>query len=161
MTRTGMILCQLLLVVVLTASHCLAETTGLSVSATVISKNQCKFRNPSSQTLAFGDLDPLNPVDVTRQATLQFVCNGSSPSVSYVVTDDDGQNAVAPNANRMQHLSSPGNYLPYTFSVSPTSGSGTKGVDITLTVVGTVKGSDYQTAIAGSYADQVVLTVQP
>jgi len=123
MTNKGMLLSQILLVVILTATSCLA--------------------------------------DVTRQATLQFVCNGTSPSVTYLVSDDDGQNAAAPNANRMQHLSSPGLYLPYTFSVSPTAGSGTKGANITLTVTGTVKGSDYQTAVAGSYADQVVLTVQP
>lgn len=161
MTKKGLIIYHLLLFVLLTATTCCADGTSLSVSATILSKNQCKFRNPSNQVLDFGNLDPLNAVDVTRQATLQFVCNGTSSAVTYFVSDDDGQNALAPDGNRMQHTTSPGNFLPYTFSVTPTGGTGTKGVDVALTVTGTVKGGDYQTVIAGSYADQVVITVQP
>jgi len=161
MVKTGILLYLLLLAIVVTATFGLAGAADLSVSATILSKNQCKFKNPSSQMLSFGDLDPLNAVDVTRQATLQFVCNGNSPSVAYFVSDDDGQHAAAPDANRMQNLADPGAYLPYSFAVSPAGGTGTKGANVSLTVVGTIRSTDYQLAIAGTYSDQIVITVQP
>jgi hypothetical protein len=162
MGKKGIIICQLLALIVATAMTCLAGSTNLAVSATILSVNQCKFKNPSSRVLAFGDLDPLNASDVTLQATLQFVCNGKDPSVTYFVGDDDGQHETAPDANRMQHLTLPATFLPYTFSVSPTTGpEEVKGTNITLTITGTVRGEDYRTAFAGGYSDEIILTVQP
>jgi hypothetical protein len=162
MGKTGIILCQFVALLVATATSCLAGSTNLAVSATILSANQCKFKNPSSRVLAFGDLDPLNASDVTLQTTLQFVCNGKDPSISYFIGDDDGQNESAPDANQMQHLSLPANYLPYTFSVSPATGTEkVKGTIITLTITGTVRSEDYRMAFAGGYSDQIILTVQP
>jgi len=162
MGKTGIIICQLVFLLVATVTTCLAGSTNLAVSATILSVNQCKFKNPSSRVLAFGDLDPLNAQDVTLQTTLQFVCNGKDPSVTYFVGDDDGQHESAPDANRMQHLTLPATYLPYTFTVSPTTDTEEiKGTIITLTLTGTVRGEAYRTAFAGDYSDQIILTIQP
>lgn len=138
-----------------------APPAAISVTATILSKNQCKFGNPSSRTLAFGTVDPLNAVDVTAQVQLTFTCNGKDDPAAFSIGDDDGLYETGPNANRMQHLVSPGVYLPYSLTLDPTSGSAPKGSAQTLTVTGVLKGSDYQTAPAGDYSDTVTLTIQP
>jgi spore coat protein U-like protein len=138
-----------------------AAASNLAISATILSKNQCKFKNPSSQILAFGNLDPVNAPDVTRQATLEFVCNGKDPLVTYFVSDDDGQHATGSDGNRMQHLTLPAAYIPYSFAVTPDTGTGSKGADITLTITGVIRGNDYRTAFAGGYSDQITITIQP
>ena len=64
----------------------------------------------------------------------------------------------------MRHATNPTAYLPYTVSLAPASGSfprETPPQDHTVTVNGTVRGTDYQTALAGSYADTVTLTINP
>jgi spore coat protein U domain-containing protein, fimbrial subunit CupE1/2/3/6 len=141
---------------------CLAAAPAVvSVSATILSQNQCKFANPSSQTLAFGTLDPLNAVDVTTQVQFSFSCNGKDNPATFSITDNDGLYETGPDRNRMQNLTTPSAFLPYTLVYSPTSGSVPKGSSQTLTVTGTVKGSDYQTAYVGDYSDTVTLTIQP
>lgn len=143
------------------ATRCEAAPAVISVSATILSKNQCKFSNPASQTLAFGTLDPLNAVDVTKQVQLSFTCNGADDPAAFSISDNDGLYAAGANLKRMQNLTTPGAYLPYDLAYSPASGSAPKGVTETLTVTGTVKGSDYQTAYVGDYSDTVTLTIQP
>lgn len=139
---------------------CLAASTTVSVSATVLSKSNCKF-NANAAALDFGNLDPLAHPNVTVQTTIDFVCNGSEDPATYIIVDDDGLHETGPDANRMQHGTAPGAYIPYSFSLAPASGTVPKGVDQTLTVTGTVLGTDYQTALAGNYADSVVVTLNP
>lgn len=161
MAKQAALICRILLLLAVPATTCSGAALNLTISATILSNNQCKFKNPSSRTLAFGDLNPLVPVDVTRQATLQFSCFGKDNNVSYAIGDDDGLHEAAPDAHRMLHATLPGSYLPYTFSVTPGSGTSVKNAVVTLTVTGTVRGSDYQLAPAGSYADRVVVTIVP
>ena len=141
------------------AARAAAQTLG--VAAVVLSKNTCQFNNPKSATLAFGNLDPLNPVDVTVNATLRFVCRGSDPIATFLISDNDGLHESGPNGNRMQHATNPAAYLPYSITLSPQTGNAPKNVNQTLTVSGTVLGSDYQTALAGNYADTVTILIQP
>jgi spore coat protein U-like protein len=138
-----------------------AATIG--VSATVLSKSKCKF-NEKGATLAFGDLDPISHPDITRTAYLTFECNGPATIATYAITDNDGENPNGPNANRMAHENIVGAYLPYSFSLSPTSGSVEKtkgGTSPSLTVSGTLLGDDYSTAQAGPYSDTVIITINP
>jgi spore coat protein U-like protein len=155
----GKIFCMLLILTVL-AGTCYAVPSTVNVSAVILSKSNCKF-NTKSAALDFGSLDPVAAPDVTRQATLTFTCNGSASQATYLITDDDGQHETGPNGSRMQHGTVPSAYLPYSFSLNPSSGTVPKGVAQTLTITGTVLGKDYRMAIAGTYADVVTLTINP
>ncbi len=149
-----------LLLAVLISKTASAARSTVTVSAVVLSKSICKFRS-SSAVLDFGLLDQGNAVDVTTVTSLEFRCMGSNPMATYAVTDDDGMHETGSNANQMQHLSVATEYLPYSMTVSPDSGMVPKGEYRTLTISGTVRGSDYRNALPGSYSDSVVLTINP
>jgi len=137
-----------------------ADSARVAVSATVLSKSNCKFRAPGA-ALAFGTLDPVNPADVTRTAALSIRCAGSAANASYLITDDDGLHESGPGAERMLLDGSLTEFLPYSFSYTPASATILKNTDQTITITGTVLGVNYQNALAGSYADTVTLTVVP
>jgi spore coat protein U-like protein len=137
-----------------------AETNLITVTATVISKSQCKF-NTSASNIDFGNLDPANPVDKTVNTTITFRCGGSAPNATFLISDDDGLYETGSNANRMRHSTNSAEYLPYTLTLSPVSGTVPKNSDQTLTITGKVKGSDYEDAIAGSFSDSVVISINP
>lgn len=136
-------------------------SNSVSVSAVILSKSNCRFDNPTTANLDFGTLDPLIPADVSVSATLSFTCRGSSKVATYLISGDDGLHESAPGSPRMQHTTDPSAFLPYLLTLSPTSGSAPKNVAQTLTVKGTVLGSDYQSAIAGNYSDTVTISIQP
>jgi spore coat protein U-like protein len=162
MHRPGKIICVLLTLIGLTGPS-FAGSTTIAVSATILSKNNCKF-NTNSASLIFGDLNPVATAapDVTREVTINFTCNGKDDVATYVITDDDGQNESGINNNRMQHSTNAAAYLPYIFSVSPETGNIGKG-DKTglLTVTGTVLANNYRSAYAGDYTDVIVISITP
>jgi spore coat protein U-like protein len=137
-----------------------AGPNSIDVSATVLSKNNCKF-NTAASALNFGDLDPANPVDVTVSTAVTFVCRGSAPVATFFIDDDDGLNETGPDGNRMAHATLPATYLPYSLSLNPTSATVPKNAAQTLTINGTVLGNDYQSAFVGSYSDTVVISITP
>ena len=137
-----------------------ADSTTVSVAAVVLSKSNCKF-NSATAALNFGNLDPANPIDRTVSTTVTFVCHGSAPSATFSITDDDGLYKTAPNANRMRHTTVTTEYLPYSLTLNPTSGTVPKNVDQTLTISGTVKGTDYQNAYVGNFSDTVIISISP
>jgi spore coat protein U-like protein len=132
----------------------------LTVTASVLSKNKCKF-NTATALLDFGALDPANTVDVTKTTSLQFVCNGSAPIATFAFTSDDGLYETGPGANRMRHSTVTTEYLPYALSLSPATGTAPKGVNQTLTITGQVNALDYRPALVGNYADTVVISLNP
>jgi spore coat protein U-like protein len=109
-----------------------ADTSTVTVNATVVSKNNCKF-NSATVALAFGTLDPANPDDKTVNTTINFRCAGSSPMATFFMSDDDGLNETGPNANRMKHSTIGTEYIPYAFTLNPTSGTVPKNTVQTLT----------------------------
>jgi len=123
-----------------------AGNTTVAVTATVVSKSNCRF-NSAAAALNFGSLDPANPVDRTVNTTIGFRCGGSAPNATFFISDDDGLNETVANANRMRHTTIATEYLPYSFTLNPTSG--------------TVLGSNYQDAYVGGYSDTVILTIAP
>lgn len=137
-----------------------AASAAVTVSAVVLVKTNCRFIT-SAVTLAFGDLDPANPVDVTVSAPIRFRCNGGPPTVVFLATDDDGMNETVPGGNQMRRTTPPATLLPYEFSVSPASGTIPRNTPQTLTVTGTVRGADYQAALTGDYVDTVVVSINP
>lgn len=135
-------------------------SVNLAVSATVVSSSNCRFSTTTS-TLAFGALDPGNPSDKTATARPTYRCTGSAPIAAFVITHDSGRYETAPNAPRMRHTTVTTEYLPYTISLNPSSGTVPRNTNRTLTITGTVKGDDYKGARAGNFADTVVLTITP
>jgi hypothetical protein len=63
----------------------------------------------------------------------------------------------------MQHSTVTTEFLPYSFSLNPTSGTvtGNPSINRTLNITGTVKGVDYQDATMGNYSDIVVVSIEP
>lgn len=140
-----------------------ADSSTISVTATVISRGYCWFTT-STASLNFGNLNPSNPVDITRNTTVFFRCfRWFNQPVTFFIGDDDGRYETGPNANRMRHTTIHSEYLPYSFNLNPTSGTvpGNPLVDRTLTISGTVRGVDYQNAAMGNYSDTVTISIEP
>jgi spore coat protein U-like protein len=140
-----------------------AASGPLTVSATILSKNNCKLKTTTA-TLDFGALNPALPVDKTISAPLIFRCVGSDPVVTFLFSEDYGLYETGPGGNRMANTTLPGEYLPYSITLSPASGSFPKEnppTDHTLTVTANVKGTDFQNASAGGYLDTVTISLLP
>jgi Spore Coat Protein U domain len=137
-----------------------AASSQLTVQATVLSRSNCRF-DTNSSTLNFGALDPANPLDVTTTTSVPFVCHGSAPVAAFAFSLDDGLYRAGPAALRMRNATDTSAFLPYSLTLSPASGTVLKNVQQNLTVGGTVRAADYQSARAGNYSDSVVLTILP
>jgi len=137
-----------------------AASNTLTVGATVISKSNCKFKSATS-ALNFGALDPGNTTDAVDTTSVNFVCHGSAPMATYAISTDDGLHETSPGANRMRNTAVPTEYLPYSLSLTPTSGTVAKNAIQTLTITGTVTSQNYRSAYAGDYADTVVISLTP
>jgi spore coat protein U-like protein len=132
----------------------------LSVTATVVSRNDCRF-NTGTSSLNFGTLDPGNPSDKTVNTSVTFRCGGSAPMAIFSITHDSGLYETATDAPRMRNATVTTEYLPYTLSLSPTSGTVRRNTNRTLTISGTVQGTYFQNAYAGNYRDRVVISIEP
>jgi spore coat protein U-like protein len=144
------------------------DNATVNVLANVV--GNCKFTTASA-TLNFGNLDPAVGSDVTANTSLQFWC---TKNATYTITDNNGSNWSGTN-QRMKHASLT-EYIPYTFCYSSSGGPGPscasdtasdtgngagKTSPITLNIWGTVLGSNYIDASAGSYSDTVTMTINP
>jgi spore coat protein U-like protein len=132
----------------------------LTVSATVLSNNTCIFLSVNS-AINFGALNPANSTDVNASTTIRFFCWGSSPMVTFLISDNDGLYETGPNANRMRNTAIPTEYLPYSLTLNPTTATVPRFSLRTVTLTGTVRAVDYQSAYVGSYADTVIVTIAP
>ena len=139
-----------------------ANSSSVSVTATVVSRGTCWFTTATS-ALNFGNLDPSNPVDVNASTSIYFRCFRFFGQVTFFIGDDDGLYKTGPDANRMQHSTVATEYLPYSFNLNPDSGTVPSSLftNRTLTISGTVRGVDYQDARVGSYSDRVVVSIEP
>lgn len=132
-------------------------TNSLTVSATVL--GTCNFSAPTS-TLSFGTLDPNSTAPATASATPTFWCSRGTTLTSVIT--NTGMN-YSGTSKRMLSAANPGEYIPYSLSLTPgsTIGAG-RGTPITLTVAGTVLNTDFINALAASdYSDTVLITIAP
>lgn len=137
-----------------------AEAETLNVSATVISKNVCLIL-AGATTLNFGAIDPAGTADITRTATMRFMCFGSSPMATFAFSSNDGMYETGPGANRMRNNVVTTEFLPYNISLSPQSGTVPRWSLQTLTITGTVTSPNYRSAYVGNYRDTVVISINP
>jgi len=152
--KKTLILLTIVAVGVFLGAPSFADTGQVNINATVV--GTCKFTT-SSTTISV-TLDPSINSDVTGTGSLQFWC---TKGASYSVSDDDGQYETGPDQNRVYN-SSAEEYIPYSFSYNPTSGTGSGPTSpITLNVSATFQYNDYKDASAGTYTDTVTITVTP
>ena len=137
-----------------------AATYGLAVGATVLSASNCQFRSAVGSVLAFGNIDPSSGTSRNASVSLTIRCNGSAGTASYAITANDGLYGVGTGQPRMRHSVTPSEYLPYTLN-APFTGTAAKGVDTVVPITGTITPVQFQNAIAGDFADTVVLTLSP
>ncbi len=159
MNNLRIIAVALMILMTASVSHA-AGSAAVAVSATVLSKSNCKF-SAVPGPLSFGSLNPLNSGNGTASATITFRCGGSAPTATFIISQDSGLYKTGPNGNRMRHATVLTEYLPYALTLSPTSGTVLKNVSQTVTVSGTITAPDYQNAYAGNYADTVVISLNP
>lgn len=145
---------------IMAAGAAAAASNTLTVSATVLSKSQCKF-NSASSALNFAAIDPSGSAVATASTTTTFKCVGSASQATFSISHDSGLHKTAPDAARMRHTTVTTEYLPYDLALDPVTATVPKNVNQTLTITGTVTAADYQNAYVGSYADTVVLTINP
>lgn len=159
--KTGLIPFIILFILITTGIGHAADSNVVSVTATVLSKGNCKFTSKTA-TLDFGSLDPANPIDKSVNTTIIYRCQaqGNAP-ITFAITDDNGLYESGPNAPRMRHTTQLTEYLSYSLTLNPTSGTAPKVTEFPLTVTGTVRGVDYQNAAMGNYSDTVVVSIDP
>lgn len=156
-TLAIIILCALLLPA---GAYADTTTASVAVSATVISKNQCRFQTGNAH-IAFS-LNPLNPVDVSPQdaTTITVRCTGSGNPATFAISDDGGVHDVVPGQKQlMATVAGVPHYIPYTMSYSPTTIP--RNTTRRLVVTASVLGASYASAYAGTYTDLVTITITP
>jgi hypothetical protein len=147
-------------VVAMAGSAMAAGQTSINISAQVV--GTCKF-NSASSNLGLGIL----PFDPTSGAPLGATASGSATfwctrNATFSITDDDGLYEAGANLNQLGSTTlTPQEFIPYTFTYSPTTGSGLGPTNnITLNYTATV-GTTYAANGADTYTDTVVLTISP
>lgn len=138
----------------------MAGTSSLQVTAVVLSKSNCKFSSGAIPTLDFGVVNPSSGSTITQSVTKNFTCNGSAAIASFAISADTGLYPSG-GVRRMRHASTLTEFMAYAVSLSPTSGTVPKGSLQTLTVTGTLTPSDFGDAIAGGFADTLVISITP
>lgn len=148
--------------------HALSAVAGtattLQMSATVLSKNNCRFSTITPATLAFAAITPTSPTNATVSVTWAFRCTGSDPIVSYLITAGNGE-WFSGGSRQMRHAVDTARFLPYSISISPSSGTFTKGpgqsAPVNFTITGTILPADFRAALAGAYSDTVTVALTP
>jgi hypothetical protein len=132
----------------------------LTVSATILSKSNCKFDSKNS-ALSFGAISPDSNNTVTATTTTGFICHGAAPQATFLIEQNGGLHSTTPTQNRMKHLTKPGKYLPYTLQLSNASATVTKNTAQTLIITGILASNDFQNSVSGSFEDTVILSINP
>lgn len=138
----------------------MAATGGLTITATVLSASNCKFRAGSGTLLNFGAIDPSQSTNATGTVTLVIRCGGSAATASYSLAADDGLHGTGPGLRRMRHTVNAAEFLAYSLD-APRSGTATKNVDTSVVLTGTITPAQYAGALGGSFSDTLVLTLSP
>lgn len=149
--------------VVASAGVGIADAAGghaLLVSATVLSKNVCRFQTTGPTALAFGAIDPASTSPASTGITLQYRCNGSSAVATWGVNSDDGLYESGVGSPRLRHDTVTTEFLPYTLTF-PAAGSVPRNTITNMSITATIAPAAFANARIGTYADTVVLTIVP
>jgi spore coat protein U-like protein len=155
MKRAGAILTSLGVLFLYANLSFAADSNTLTVSASVA--GTCKFSSATS-TLNFGALDPSVGSNVNASGSTQFWCTKGVSTDA--VAGDNG--AHWSGSSRQMHDTVSGDNIPYSLTLTK-DGNPNNGPTSprTLTIDGTVLGTDYSGVSAGNYSDTVMLTINP
>lgn len=131
------------------------DTNTLTVTASVA--GTCKFVAPKTSALSF-TLDPSVGGNISASTSTTFWCTKGVTTGPF--TNNTGLHFAA---GKNQMLASVGtDVIPYTLTLAPDAAVNAGPVSPrTLTIQGTVLGTDYTSKSAGTYSDTVILSVTP
>lgn len=135
-----------------------ADNQSLAINAVVLSKSNCKF-NSGSAVLDFQTVNPWATTPYVATAKTFFKCAGSAVAATYTLAAGNG--LWYSGGRQMRHSVNAAAFLAYSLSLSPSSGTAAKNVDVEVTITGTIDPSSFANAIAGFYSDTVAITVSP
>jgi len=135
-----------------------AADTNVDVRANI--KGTCVIDQVTA--VEFGDLQQgTTAPDRTAPGSVRYWC---TKGLVYTVSISNGSNASG-SIRRMKGIATTNSteYLPYTLTTTaPASSTGVgPGALVTLTLNGTVKGTDYNVLSVGQLKDTVVVTIAP
>jgi spore coat protein U-like protein len=153
MKKTALVIVVMTIVALAGVAMALDSNT-LTVTASVV--GTCKF-NSATSTLAFGSLDPSAASDANLSTSVQFWCTKGT-----IETLTPGQGNNWSGTSRQIKDAVSGDVIPYGLILTP-DGSANAGPASprTLTIAGSILGTDYTTVSAGDYADTVTITINP
>lgn len=164
MTMKNKIVSAVFIAVLMQAGFCHADSSSLPINATVVSRNAwCSFSTEST-TLNFGTINPSNSSPVTATTSVIFNCFRLLQPTVFAINDDGGLYETGPNNPRMRNTTLSSQYLPYTLSLNPRTGTLTFFEGLlgqTLEITGTVLPANYKTVFSGNYRDTVSITISP
>lgn len=133
-----------------------ADSATLTVQAMVTPT--CMFQAPRTATLNFGSLNP-GGGDVTQSATAQFWCTAGVSNLAFAV--GNGLNFAA-GKRGMKHATF-ADVIPYSIDSVTPDGNPNAGPlsPRTVTIQGSVLGTDYASVTAGTYSDTVIVSITP
>lgn len=137
-----------------------ATALWLAAAPALALNDSCSFRGGGA-ALAFGSLDPSAASNVTVPVTLGTLevgdCKPDTQTLS--ITADNGQN-FSGGTRRMSNGA--GGYIAYSLTGLPlTANRPGNNRYAAFTFSGSVLGTAYQNATAGSYSDVVIISVTP
>ncbi|WP_167772831.1 spore coat protein U domain-containing protein [Ramlibacter humi] len=138
-----------------------ADNASITVSATVLSKSNCRFSSNATLAINLGAIDPSGSTTASGNVGTSFKCGGSAPTASYTVTADDGLYSPGAGLRRLRHATVTTEFMDYSLAISPSAGLANKNQVVNVTVTADVAPAAYGGARSGNYSDTVVLTVSP
>ncbi len=156
MKRALAAVAAIIVLIWLTGAGMAFDTNTVTVQASVV--GTCKFQAPKTSTLNFGSLDPSAGSDVTGSTTTQFWCTKGVISDAFAA--ENGLHYDGAKRNMQDAVS--GDVIPYTLGLSKDLNSNEgPTAPRTLTISGSILGTDYTGKTAGSYSDTVTITLNP
>lgn len=137
-----------------------AATGTLTVGATILSASNCRFQAGSGTLLDFGAINPSSGSNATASVTLVIKCTGSAATATYNISAGNGLYNTGPAQRRMRHATTLTEFLPYSLN-DPLSATIPKNVVTNVVLSGTITPAQFGNALAGAFADSVVLTLLP
>jgi spore coat protein U-like protein len=137
------------------SASAMADTATLTVAASV--KATCKLYSGGS--MDFGQLDPSTSADGTGSATITYRCTkGTAPGTFQV-----GSASSSPYTGTLTGSgTAAGDTIGYSVTWTGAPGAGTGfGSDSTFALSGTVLNANYINKKAGSYGENVTITLSP
>ena len=141
-------------------AHAGTASGTILINATVLSSSNCRFTTVPPAAINFGVIDQTRTSAISLTVPAQFACRGPAATATYAVTVNNGNHSNG-STRQMQDVTGAQNFLAYTASVSPATGSVGKNVPVDVGITATIPVLAFQQAVEAVYSDTIIVTVQP